>query len=157
MSEYPLNPNKRPIKWAKCSVLVVLNNNLVDTDLDVAIQLAAKDVENRFTDTLTKWEEQKGGEGILYVDQSGVDEERLFQANAIQVRTDIHIDLNALDENTRTIQGYVNEGVAKFNTIMSVYKTGIARGRRKARRSISDYAPTHDHPLEMQGMRAQYD
>lgn len=92
--------------------------------------MAADDIGNRFRELLLKWEEQEGG-SILYHDDSDVSEDLLFTQNKLAVRIDIAIDLAALDANTRTIDGYVNEGIEKFKMLMRIFMVGQDRGMRK--------------------------
>lgn len=138
MRDNPLNPHKRDLKWTKLGVSVCLAHPLLDADFDAGVQLADAELRNRFESTLSQWEGVTAhGPGIIYSDsESGVKD----VGSHIEVRTDVNIDLEALDANARSIGGYVEEASAKFKLIMDVYKTGLSHGKRKARRSISDYA-----------------
>jgi hypothetical protein len=127
----PLNPAKLPIEWIDAAVEVSISNQLLDTDYDAAVQLGLNEVERKMFDLLVGWEDVDGGAGILYGDSSGVDETKAFHQNEVVFKVQIHIDLTALDQNTRTIGGYVEEAKAKFELIMSIYRAGIERGIRK--------------------------
>lgn len=132
----PLNPRKRPIKWADLSVIVAISNVLLDSDLRAAVDGADKDLRERFYTTLLKWEKAPVGPGIIYTDDSAISEDLFFTHNAVAIRVTLHVDCEALDANTRTIQGYVEEASAKFKMMMNVYEAGIGRGKRKAKRDV---------------------
>lgn len=131
MRDKPLNPRKRPVKWADLSTVVAIPNRAVEDQYAEAVEKADASLRTWFESTLLKWEKAPHGPGILYEDSSAISEDLLFQQNALAVRVTIHVDCEALDANTRTIQGYVEEASAKFKMIMAVYEAGIARGKRK--------------------------
>ena len=136
MIDQPLNLKKRPIKFAPLVVVVGISNRAIDEDYVAGVNAADTDLRQRFKDTLLKWEKAPHKPGIDVEDSSGISEDLLFTQNAVAVRVELQIDLVALDENTRSIQSYIEEASSKFQMIMRVYEAGLARGERRGRRAI---------------------
>lgn len=130
MRDRPLNLRKRPIKWSSLSTVVAIKNSALEDNYAAAVEEADGSLRKWFYDTLLKWEKAPHGPGIVYGDDSAISEELLFEHNAIAVKVNINVDLESLDANTRTIQGYVEEASSKFKMMMAIYEAGIARGKR---------------------------